>query len=366
VRYAVVGLGYIAQAAVLPAFAHARTNSRLVALVSSDPDKLDKLGRKYKVAQDQLYSYDRYDELLNSGEIDAVYIALPNNMHADYSVRAADAGIHVLCEKPIAMTDDECLDMLAAAQRNNVKLMVAYRLHFEEANLKAVEIVNSGQLGDVRLFNSVFTMKVKDDNVRLVAEKAGGALYDIGIYCINAARYIFRDEPTEVFAFSAKHKDDPRFREVDEMTTAVMRFPDDRLAAFTCSFGASDVSSYRVVGTKGELCVEPAFEYAEELTHCLTINGRTREKTFRKRDQFAPELIHFSECILTGDDPGPSGQEGMADVRIIRALYESASSGLPVSLKLTPPDKRPDITMEIKRPPVREPQLVHADSPTEG
>src|SRR5881394_1036161 len=137
VRYAVVGLGYIAQAAVLPAFAHAKRNSRLVALVSGDPDKLDALGRKYHV--DQLYSYDRYDELLRSGSIDAVYIALPNHLHAAYAVRAADQGIHVLCEKPMAVTEDECLDMLAAAQRHKVRLMIAYRLHFEEANLKAIE-----------------------------------------------------------------------------------------------------------------------------------------------------------------------------------------------------------------------------------
>ncbi len=140
IRYAVVGLGYIAQIAVLPAFAHAGKNSELTALVSDDPLKLKRLGRKYNVTS--TYSYDQYDACLKSGEIDAVYIALPNNMHREYTERAARAGVHVLCEKPMAVTVRECEAMIEATEQNRVKLMIAYRLHFEEANLKAAEIVN--------------------------------------------------------------------------------------------------------------------------------------------------------------------------------------------------------------------------------
>ena len=221
IRYAVVGLGYIAQAAVLPAFRHAR-NSKLAALVSGDSKKLKALGRKYGV--DGLYSYDQYDELLRSGTIDAVYIAVPNSMHAKYTIRAADAGIHVLCEKPMAVTETECRQMIDACRRNNVKLMIAYRLHFEPANLGAVELVQSNKLGNVRLFDSIFTMNVKDGDIRLDRELGGGTLYDIGIYCINAARYLFRAEPVEVSAVSVSNSD-PRFREVDEMTAAILRLP---------------------------------------------------------------------------------------------------------------------------------------------
>jgi glucose-fructose oxidoreductase len=363
VRYAVVGLGHIAQVAVLPAFAHAQ-NSELAALVSDDPEKLEKLGRRYKVKA--RFSYADFEKGLRSAEVDAAYIALPNHLHREYSERAARAGVHVLVEKPMAVTEEDCLSMIRVAEENSVKLMVAYRLHFEEANLKAIELVQSGRLGDARLFDSVFTMTVKEGDIRLnPREMGGGTLYDIGIYCINAVRNIFGAEPMEVVAFSANNGD-PRFLQCEETTSAILRFPGrERLASFTCSFGAADVATYRVVGSKGELVMEPAYEYAEPLKQKVTINGRTRQRTFPKRDQFAPELISFSECILTGAAPEPSGLEGLADVRVIRALYRSADSGQPVTLAPFNKQDRPSLDQEIRRPPVTKPQLVNTESPSE-
>ena len=360
IRYAVVGLGYIAQAAVLPAFEKAK-NSELVALVSDDPIKLRKLGRKYGASL--TYSYEEYDDCLRSGEIDAVYIALPNSLHKEYSVKACESGIHVLCEKPLAVTEAECLEMIEAAEKNSVKLMTAYRLHFEEANMKAVEIVESGKLGDVRAFNSVFTMQVKPPDIRLEKELGGGTLFDIGIYCINAARYIFRAEPEEVFAFCANNGEE-RFKGIDEMTSVAMRFPGERVASFVTSFGAADISSYQVIGTEGDLRVDPAYEFASELKHHLTIKGKAREKTFKKRDQFAPELIHFSDCVLSNKEPEPSGEEGLADVRVIQALYRSAEVGTPIRLGTFERDQRPSMEQEMEKPPVKEPELVKAASPS--
>jgi predicted dehydrogenase len=363
VRYAVVGLGHIAQVAVLPAFAHAG-NSELAALVSDDPEKLEKLGRKYKVKA--RFSYDQYDECLQSGIVDAVYIALPNHLHREYTERAARAGVNVLCEKPLAVTEEDCLAMIRAAEENGVKLMVAYRLHFEEANLQAIDLVQQGRLGDPRLFDSVFTMTVKEGDIRLnPRELGGGTLYDIGVYCINAVRNLFGAEPMEVVAFSANNGD-PRFLQCEETTSAILRFPGrERLATFTCSFGAADVSTYRVVGTEGELVMDPAYEYAGELKQRVTIKGRTREKTFPKRDQFAPELISFSECILTGAAPEPSGWEGLADVRVVRALYRSADTGQPVTLEPFDKEDRPSLDQEIRRPAVRKPELVNTEAPSE-
>jgi predicted dehydrogenase len=363
VRYAVVGLGHIAQVAVLPAFAHAE-NSELAALVSDDPEKLEKLGRRYKVKA--RFSYDRYDECLRGGVVDAVYIALPNHLHRPYAERAARAGVHVLCEKPMAVTEEDCLSMIRVAEENGVKLMVAYRLHFEEANLKAIDLVQGGKLGDARVFDSVFTMQVKEGDIRLSPrELGGGTLYDIGIYCINAVRNLYGAEPMEVVAFSSNNGD-PRFRQCEEMTSAILRFPGrERLASFTCSFGAADVSTYRVVGTSGYLVMDPAYEYAEELVQRVTINGRTRERTFPKRDQFAPELVSFSECILTGAAPEPSGWEGLADVRVIRALYRSADTGQPVSLEPFEKQDRPSLGQGITRPAVRKPELVNTEAPSE-
>jgi predicted dehydrogenase len=363
VRYAVVGLGHIAQVAVLPAFAHAE-NSELVALVSDDTEKLEKLGRRYKVKT--RFSYDQFDECLRSGLVDAVYIALPNHLHREYTELAARAGVHVLVEKPMAVTEEDCRSMIQVTEENGVKLMVAYRLHFEEANLKAIDLVQSGRLGEPRLFDSVFTMTVKEGDIRLnPREMGGGTLYDIGIYCINAVRNLFGAEPMEVVAFSANNGD-PRFLECEETTSAILRFPGrERLASFTCSFNAADISTYRVVGTKGDLVMDPAYEYADELKQRVTINGRTRERTFPKRDQFAPELVSFSECILTGAAPEPSGLEGLADVRVIRALYRSADTGQPVTLEPFSKEDRPSLDQELRRPPVRKPELVNTESPSE-
>jgi glucose-fructose oxidoreductase len=364
IRYAVIGQGYISQIAVLPAFAHARRNSELVALFSDDARKLRELGRKYDVAH--LFGYEDFEKGLKEAEVDALYIALPNDMHREYTVRAAVAGVHVLCEKPMALTAPEGQAMIDATRAAGVRLMVAYRLHFQMGNLKAVEMARSGRLGELRFFSSDFSMQVRDrDNIRLQGERGGGPLYDLGIYCINAARYLFRDEPEEVFAFSAR-SDDGRFREVDEMTSAVLRFPRQRLATFTCSFGASDTDTYRIVGTKGDLCLDAAYEYAEPMTMTVTIKDKEREQTFAQRDQFAPELLHFSDCLLTGKEPRPSGLEGLADVRAIEALLDSARTGKPVRLGRFKPGPRPEPRQEIHRPPIRKPELVKAVPPSGG
>jgi glucose-fructose oxidoreductase len=239
--------------------------------------------------------------------------------------------------------------------------MIAYRLHFEGANLGAVEVGASGRLGELRLFASTFSMQVREDNIRTEAEKGGGPLYDIGIYCINAARYLFRAEPTQVIAMAAQGRD-PRFAEIEEAASCALRFPEERLATFTCSFGAADVSSYRLVGTRGDLRVEPAYDYTEALVHHLTIDGRKRTRRFARRDQFAPELMHFSDCIREDRDPEPSGREGKIDVQIIEALHRSAATGKAVDLPPFEADRLPRPGQAKRLPPVRKPKLVHARS----
>jgi predicted dehydrogenase len=358
VRYAVVGLGHIAQVAVLPGFARAK-NSKLAALVSSDKEKLRKLGRKYRVPG---YSYEQLEECLKDCEIDAVYIATPNHLHCEHTVRAANAGVHVLCEKPMATSEQECLEMLRAAESANVKLMIAYRLHFEKANLEAVEIAQSGRIGELRYFNSVFSQQVEGGNIRLRAETGGGTLWDMGIYCINAARYVFRAEPFEVIGVTAS-SDDKRFKECEEMASVILRFPDECIATLTASFGAADTDSYRIVGTQGDLRLEPAYEYVGELKHYLTVKGSTRTRAFKSGDQFAAELVYFSNCVLNDKPPEPSGLEGLIDVRIIDAAYRSAQTGKPVQLDPVQRQRRPARKQAIRRPPHGKPQLVNVSSP---
>jgi predicted dehydrogenase len=360
IRYAVVGLGHLAQVAVLPGFKQA-PNSELFAIVSGDAKKRATIGKKYRL--DHVYSYDDYEQALSV--VDAVYLVLPNHLHREYAVRAANAGVHVLCEKPMAVTEEDCEAMLEAAHQNNVKLMIAYRLHFEKANLEAMRLAKSRRLGELRIFSSEFAQQVATGNVRITqpVSNGGGAVYDMGVYCINAARYLFQSEPTEIFAATANNRD-PRFREVEEMTSVVMRFPEERLASFTCSFGASDISRYALIGTKGVLTADPAYDYSMALKHHLTIGAKATTQRFPKRDQFAAEISYFSDCILKNKDPEPSGLEGLADVRIIQAIYESASAQQVVKLPSRPGKKRPVPKEEIHKPSHGKPQTVKVKSPS--
>jgi predicted dehydrogenase len=357
IRYAVVGLGHIAQVAVLPAFAHARRNSQLVAVVSDDRTKRREIAKRYRL--DRTFTYDRIDDCLAA--VDAVYIALPNAMHAEYTIRAGKAGVHVLCEKPMAVTEQECRQMIAACRQGGVKLMIAYRLHFEAINLAAIDLARRGQLGDLKFFNSSFSMTVRRGDIRTKRKYGGGTLYDIGVYCINAARNLFRAEPTEVSAVSV-NTGLSTLAEIDETTAATLRFEDGRVATFVTSFNGADVAAYRIVGTKGHLHADPAYEYAEGLEYTLTVDGKATKKSIGKRDQFAPELLYFSDCILNDREPQPSGEEGLQDVRIVQALYRSALTRRPVKIRRFQKRNRPTSRQRTTRPGVRKPRLIKVQS----
>lgn len=361
-RFAVVGAGHIAQEAVLPAFANTRGRCELACLISGEDKKIAKLAKAYGV--EHTFTYEQFDDACRSRVFDAVYIALPNSMHREYTERAASAGIHVLCEKPMAASSADCEAMIDTCARHNVRLMIAYRLHFEKANLEAISIIRSGKIGDPRLFSSVFTMQVENGNIRTDAGLVGGPLMDIGVYCINAARYLFDDEPLEVTAFDVATPGDPRFEELPEAVSALLRFPGERLATLTCSFGAAATGWYQVVGTKGDLCVDPAYEYQEGLAHHLTIKDRTRVRTFPKRDQFAPELVYFADCVANGTAPEPGGAEGLQDLRIIEAIRESIRTGAAVPVGPIEGDPPVETTQEIHFPPSRKrTELIEAEPP---
>ena len=365
VKFGVIGLGHIAQSAVLPAFLHAKKDVELAALISGDAKKLKVLAKKYKVAS--TYSYEEFDQCLESG-IDALYIALPNALHAAYAVRALKKGVHVLCEKPLAVTEEECQKIIQAAKSSGAKLMTAYRLHFDEANLKAVELAKT-KIGDPRFFSSNFSYQIQDrKNIRL-REEEGGPLWDIGIYCLNAARYVFRDEPTEVMAMATKNTD-ARFTEVPESVAVLLRFPGERLASFNVSFGSEATASFSVVGSKGKILLENAYEYVEKRELELKVGEKTKKFSFKKVDQFAPELIYFADCIRNNRNPEPSGAEGLADVRALLAIEESIQKKKMVSLGRIPRSiaekKRPTIKLMMRRPPVKKPVTIHTTSPSGG
>ena len=361
VRYVVVGAGNIAQVAVLPAFKNAAENSELVGLVSGSATKRAELAKRYGI--EHTGDYSRLEEVIDRARADAVYIATPNHLHREHTELAMRAGAHVLCEKPMATSVADCEAMIHSAKAHRLKLMIAYRLHFEEANLRAVELVQGGTLGTPKVFTSEFSHQVRPGDIRTKQEDGGGGLLDLGVYPINAARSLFRDEPIEVMAMSPPVTD-ARFDGVDETTTAILRFPRGQIAQFTVSQGAAAASSYRVLGTSGELRVDNAFEYTGEIVHYLTLDEKTRKQSYPKRDQFAPELVYFSSCLLQNMEPEPSGEEGLADIRVVRAIMESVRTGRAVSLAPFHRTLRPGLGQAIHKPPIREPKTVDAPSPS--
>ncbi len=361
VRFAVVGQGHFAQTAILPAF-ESIESCKLTALFSGDTDKLAELKQKYGV--EHTLGYDDYDAFLSSGGVDAVYLALPNHQHRDFTVRAAAAHVNVLCEKPMAVTSEECRAMIAACEDARVKLMIAYRLHFDEANMSIVDILASGRLGEPRFFLSGFSQQVTK-GIRTDAKKGGGPIFDIGVYCINAARYLFGAEPAEVMGISARKMDDDRFRDVEEQVSVVMRFPNEGLANFTCAFGGADEGFYDVVCTEGRVRLDPAYEYAADLRGEVTPKeGNTEVHKFPKRDQIAAEIAYFADCVVHDRPPEPSGREGLADVRVIEAIQESLRNHATVTVHVDDPGLRPSGGQAQRYPAHEKPETVKTHAPT--
>jgi predicted dehydrogenase len=355
VRYAVVGAGWISQEAFMPSV-NQTGNSELTAIVTGNMEKAKKLAAFYGIKQ--IYSYERYDEMLKAGVVDAVYIALPNSMHADYAIRAANAGVHALVEKPLARTEAECEAMIAAAAKAGVWLMTAYRLHNEPGTLEALEMVRRGDIGDPRMFSSVFCFQSNDSNHRLLAEHWGGPLQDLGVYCVNAVRHIFASEPIEARAMRDAGPDDPRFKEVEETICATLRFPGGRIANFFSSFGASPFESYTIAGTTG--VIDVYFGYRFETARRIRVirDQVVTEKIVPNVENFSGQTAYFSDCILKGARPESDGEEGLADMRALLAIEEAARTGVPQKISSPPRTIHPAMDMVRKFPPVSRRLLV--------
>ncbi len=321
--WAIVGLGNLAINQILPAFARCE-QSRVTALVSGHPDKARKLALRYGVAEKNIYNYQNYDSLKDNPEVDVVYVVLPNSMHAEYTIRAARAGKHVLCEKPMANTPADCQHMIDAARAAGRKLMVGYRLHYEPYNLALIKVVRDQEFGPLKVVLADAGFPIGDPTQwRLKKDMAGGgSLMDIGIYALNASRYLTGEEPVEVSAMEYTTPGDPRFREVEETITFQLRFPSGVLASCTSSYGAP-FNRFRVVGTKGWAELEPALSYAG-LQMRAGGGGTVATRGQADIDQFAAEMDHFSGCVMNGTEPKTPGEEGLKDLTIMMAIYQAA------------------------------------------
>ena len=329
--YAVVGLGGLSISDILPAFAHTKS-ARLTGLVSGSVDKARALAAQYGVPEKGLYSYDTYDRIADNPDIDAVYIVLPNFMHAEYTIRAHKAGKHVLVEKPMANTVKECDEMIAAASAANKYLAVAYRLRFEPYTQAMIKMVREKELGKpkVILCEAGFNTRNPDQWRLKKKEGGGGSMMDIGIYAVNAARYLSGEEPTEVFGMEYSTPNDPRFKEVEETINFQMRFPSGVLANCVSSYG-TNLNRFRVHAENGSFEMEPA--YNRRALGMRVFKGNTIEtRNLREPDHFAALMDHLADSAAKNTRPIVDGEDGRNDMRVIEAIYESVKTGRPVKM----------------------------------
>lgn len=337
VGYALVGLGHLTLNQILPAFGACK-KSKVVALVSGSPEKMQKVAAQYGVKKESCYSYADYDKLKDNKDVQAIYIVLPNGMHAEYTVRGAQAGKHILCEKPMANSAAECQTMIDACKKADRKLMIAYRIQYEPHNRMVRDMVQTAKFGKVK--SIIANNGQNSDNPKHwrfnKALAGGGSLPDVGLYCLNTIRYVLGEEPTEVMGYIHSTPDDPRFKEVEEQVNWIMKFPSGVQTSCATSYGHHDDKSYRVLADTGWIKMDPAFPYKGLKLETSQAQGEVNqiiEHSISDKDHFATEMDHFSECILDNKIPFTPGEEGLQDQKIMEAIYQSAKDGKPVKLE---------------------------------
>lgn len=330
IGYCVIGLGRIANHFI--AGVQASSTSRITGLVSGHRDKAEQFAARLGVPKTSIYNYEDMDRMRDDKAINAVYVALPNSMHAEYTIRSAKAGKHVFCEKPMSTSVSDAEKMIAACKDANKKLMIAYRLQYEPTNLRAIELIRQGALGKVQVIESANGFYENAGEWRLNrALSGGGPLMDVGIYCLNATRYLTGEEPQDFAAFVSTIDHDGRFDTVEENTVWTTKFPSGIVASCSTTYGAPMRGYYRVYGSKGWLEVG-TFNY-EGLR--LQANYHSGERgspatvldelnTERDPKQFTRETDHFTECILQNKTPKTPGEEGLRDMKYMQRIYKAA------------------------------------------
>lgn len=343
VGFAIVGLGRLSLEEILPAFGESK-KAKPVALVSGTPDKLKAVARQYGIQESACYDYASFDRIRDNPEIKAVYIVLPNAMHREFVERAAAAGKHVLCEKPMATSSADARAMVAACEKAAVKLMIAYRIQYETYNRRLAKFVREKTFGRLLGMSAINVQTVAENGAEQWRHKrvmsGGGSLPDIGLYCLNTARFLTGEEPIEVYATTVTPPNDPRFADVEETVSFQLRFPSGFIANCFTSYGGRDDKHQRLNFEKAVADMPNAYLYQGQR---LTVTAREGDATnvdeivLKPKNQFAAELDHMADCLLKDRKPRTPGEEGVQDHVLMEAIYESAKMGAPIKLKA--PDK---------------------------
>lgn len=331
IGYAAIGLGTISDI-FMRACAKSQ-KAKITALVTGHPEtKGKKYAAMYGIPESSIYTYETFDRIRDNKDVDAVYVGLPNSMHHEYTVRGAQAGKHVLCEKPMAISSAECREMIAACRKANVRLMIAYRVHYEPTHLEAQRIIQSGALGELQAFEGAFGFDAQPNQWRLTKKYGGGgSLMDVGIYPMNEIRWLTGEEPA-AFTALATTRDHAtgRFAEVEQTLDWTMKFPSGIVAALGCSYGVNMPGFLRIHGNKGSLEITNAYSY--QGAHLSSLGGNLHADTTTQGDEtlhFRIEAEHFADCIHTGTTPGTPGEEGLHDLLAIEAIYKAV--GAPIA-----------------------------------
>ena len=295
-------------------------------------------------------------------------MATPNWRHAEFAIPALQAGVHVLCEKPLEVSTAKCREILEVARTASAMLMVAYRLHFEPGTLATIDLIRSGKLGEVHTFSSTFAQPLDPSNHRAHSGDLAGPVLDMGPYPVNAARYVFGDEPTEVVsAAGTRHPDAGFDQNFDDTVAVTLRFPRNRLAQFSVGYYGGPVNNFIAIGPKGSVTLDPAYMFGQSVEQTVAI-GQDKDKTsFKNTDHFGGEMKYFSDCILGGTEPEPDGEEGFADVRVLEGVLEALKTGKSVQLPPFTRSKRIDTqAQKVELSAVSTPDLVDVSNPGRG
>jgi predicted dehydrogenase len=336
VGFAVMGLGRLALCNILPAFAQSK-HARLAGLISGDPEKMRAIASQYGVPKDSCYGYSDLAKLRDNRNIQVVYVVLPNALHLDAAVNAAQAGKHVLCEKPMATNADEARSMIEACQRANVKLMIAYRCQYEVNNRELAKRARAGEFGQIQMVDAINTQNQGDPTQWRQVKKlaGGGSLPDVGLYCLNTTRALLGEEPIEVSASIYSPDNDPRFKEVESNVSFTLRFPSGVIANCATSYSLHEHRNLRVLGSQGTAEIANAFGYEGQKLRVTRREGQAEansELALGLKNQFSLEIDHMAQCVRNNVKPRTPGEEGLQDQLIMAAIYESARTGHPVKI----------------------------------
>jgi predicted dehydrogenase len=328
IGFALAGLGNLSTHQIAPALQKTKF-CRLTGIVTGHPDKAERWKAQYNIPDKNIYNYDNMEKMADDPDIDAVYVVTPNGLHAEHTIKAAKAGKHVLSEKPMEVSVEKCQQMIDECKKAGRQLAIGYRLHFEPNNLECVRLVREKVFGNLKVINAGFGFRMGDPTQwRLKRALAGGGpLMDVGIYALQATRYLTDEEPVLVSAVETR-TDPVKFSEVEESLVWQMKFPSGVIANCSTTYNAEGMDYYAAFADNGWFQMHPAYNY--DGIRGTRSDGRAIQ--FPDIDQFAAEMDDFAQCILENRPTKVPGEEGLRDVKIMMAIYEAAKTGKTVEL----------------------------------